>query len=156
MEGEASVDHNRAQEVIMRKLVIALILGLALSATAKEQETIDQLKLRAAAADQKHQPELYSRLAQMQLDSASDLYATNPEQARDLVTQSADSAEKASAACVASGKRDKKTEIDLRQLGKRMDDVIRTWAFDDRAQVESAVKRVETARSKILDRMFEK
>jgi hypothetical protein len=140
----------------MRKLVIALIVGMALTAPAKEPETIDQLKARAAAADSKHQPELFSQLAKMQLDAANNVYGSNPEQARDLVAQSADSAEKASQACVASGKREKKTEIELRQLGKHMDDVIRTWTFDDRSQANSAVQRVEAARSKLLDRMFEK
>jgi hypothetical protein len=140
----------------MRALVVILIFGMALSAVAKEPETIDELKTRAAAADEKHQAELYSRLAKMQLDAADTTYTANPEQARALVQQSAESAEKASQACVNTRKREKKTEIELRELGKHMDDVIRTWPFDDRSLVKDAVQRVETARSKLLDRMFEK
>jgi hypothetical protein len=141
----------------MRKLVTAaIILGIALVASAKEAETIDQLKARAAAAEKNKQPELYSRLAKMQLEAANSVYETHADSARNLVVDSADSAEKAAMASVESKKREKKTEIELRELAKRMDDVARTWAFDDRAPVKSAIERVETARSKLLDRMFQK
>lgn len=140
----------------MRKTVIALILGIALVAAAKDKETIEQLQERAAAAEKGKQAELYAKLAAMQLDAANNIYATNPDQARTFLEQSTDSAEKAAQASIDSGKREKKTEIDLRKLGNRMEDVIRTWAFDDRAQVKPALERVESARSKLLNRMFQK
>jgi hypothetical protein len=142
----------------MQKLVITVLIlfGMASVASAKEPETIDQLKARAATAEQNKQPELYSKLAKQQLEAANEVYGSNAEQARHLVDDTADSAEKASKASLASGKRQKKTEIDLRQLAKRMDDIGRSWAFDDRAPVKAAMERVESARSKILDRMFEK
>jgi|SRR4051812_27251166 hypothetical protein len=142
----------------MRKLFLAIfiVFGIALVASAKEPETIDQLKARAATAEQNKQPELYSKLAKEQLEAANEVYGSNAEQARKLIDDTADSAEKASKASLASGKRQKKTEIDLRQLAKRMDDIGRSWAFDDRAPVKAAMDRVESARSKILDRMFEK
>lgn len=143
--------------MIMRKLVVAVILlGIALVASAKEPETIDQLKARAAAAEQKKQPELYSRLAKMQLESANDVYETHADVARNLISDSADSAEKAATASIKSRKREKKTEIELRELAKRMDDIARTWAFDDRDPIKTAIQRVESARSKLLDRMFQK
>ncbi len=139
-----------------RNLLIAVIVGMTLIAAAKEPETIDQLKARATAADRNKQPELFLRLAKMQLEAANDTYNSSPEQARKLVGDAAESAEKGGQASIDSHKREKKTEIELRELGKRMDDVGRSWAFDDRAPVKTAMQRVETIRSKLLDRMFEK
>jgi hypothetical protein len=141
----------------MRTIVVTLVIfGLSLACFAKEPETLDQLKARAEAADISKQPELYSKLAKQQMEAANDAYATNVEQARNLVNEVADSAEKASATSIKAGRREKKTEIDLRQLGKRMDDISRTWAFEDRTPLKAAADRVEAARSKLLDRMFEK
>lgn len=143
--------------MIMRKLILVmLVCGFALIALAKEPETIEQLKARAEAAEKKKQPELYAKLAKMQAEAANDAYNTNVEQARTLIDDAAKSAEKASQASIETGKRLKKTEIDLRQLGNRMEDIARSWAFDDRAPAKSAIQRVETARSKLLDRMFSK
>jgi len=137
-------------------LVLMIVCGIATIATAKEPETIDQLKARAEAAEQNKQPELYSKLAKMQAEAANDAYNTSAEQARKLMEETAESAEKASGASLATGKRLKKTEIDLRQLHKRMDDIGKTWSFDDRAPVKADMERVEAARSKLLDRMFAK
>jgi hypothetical protein len=143
--------------MIMRKFVIGVVIfGFVLIVSAKETETIDQLKARAAAAEQKKQAELYSQLAKMQLEAANNVYETHADVARNLIADSADSAEKAATASMESKKREKKTEIDLRELAKRMDDIGRTWAFDDRAPIKAAIQRVENARSKLLDRMFQK
>jgi hypothetical protein len=141
----------------MRKLMIAiLICGITSAATAKEPETIEQLKERVAVAKPNKQPELYSKLAKMQAEAANEVYNTSVDQARQLIQDCASSAEKASLASLESGKRQKKTEIDLRELFKRLDDIAKSWNFDDRAPVKDAMQRVEAARSKLLDRMFEK
>lgn len=143
--------------MMTRRLIIAVVLcGITLAATAKEPETMDQLKARAEAADKGKQPDLFSKLAAMQAEAANDAYNTNVDQAKKLIEEAAESAKRASAASLESGKRQKKTEIDLRQLAKRMDDIGKSWAFDDRVPVKTAIQQVEAARSKLLDRMFEK
>lgn len=141
----------------MRNLMIVIMIcGVALATAAKERETIEQLKAHAEAAENGKRAELYAKLAALQAQTADTAYNTNADQARQLIRDSADSAEKASQASLDSGKRQKKTEIDLRQLYKRLDDIAKTWNFDDRAPVKDAMQRVEAARSKLLDRMFEK
>ncbi len=142
----------------MRKLLIALIVGTALVSVAKDKppETIEQLKAQAESADKKKQIELYVKLAQRQLETSNDLYNANPEQARQLFLDSASSADLAAGAAVETNHRLKKTEIELRELAHRMSDIRRTWAFEDRAALDPALQRVETSRSKLLDRMFKK
>lgn len=141
----------------MRKLLI-FIIGLSLFAAAKDTAPLplDQLKAKAESAPKPKQAELYCELAQRQLESANDIYNTNVDQARELFLESATSAELGAQASVESNKKLKQTEIKLRELAKRMSDIRRTWAFEDRAPLDPAIQRVETARSKLLDRMFQK
>ena len=142
----------------MRKSLILLIVGTALLLPAAEKvsPTIEQMKAKAASADKTKQPELYMELAKVQLESSNDIYNANADQARDLFMDAANSAELASKAAIESNKKLKKTEINLRELSHRMSDIRRTWAFEDRAPLDPAIQRVEAARTKLLDRMFQK
>jgi hypothetical protein len=149
----------------MRRLFIAGFVGAALLAglatpriIAKDKpaETLEQLKARAAVADKHKQAELYAELASRQLEAADQQYASNVEQAKALFLASADSAEMASQTALDANHKLKQIEIKLRELSHRMSDVRRTWAFEDRAPVDPAIQRVETARNKLLDRMFQK
>jgi hypothetical protein len=149
----------------MRRVLIAVAVGVTLlgglpapraAAKEKQPETLEQLKARADAAEKHKQPELYAQLAERQLDAADQQYSTNIEQARALFLASAESAELASQAALDGNHKLKQIEIKLRELAHRMSDVRRTWAFEDRAPVDPAIQRVETARNKLLDRMFQK
>ena len=142
----------------MRKLLIAVFIGIALFSAAKEKpaETIEQLKARAESADKKKQIDLYADLAQRQLEAANDAYNTNIDRAKTLFTASAKSAELAAQAALDANHKLKNTEIRLRELSHRMSDIRRTWAFEDRAPLDPDIQRVEAARNKLLDRMFQK
>jgi len=142
----------------MRKLLIAIVVLTTLLVAAKEKvpETIEQLKARATAAEKSKQGALYVELAQRQVESANDLYNANADQAKDLFLEAATSAELASQASLESNHKLKQIEIKLRELSHRMADVRGTWAFEDRAPLDPAIQRVEAARNKLLDRMFQK
>ncbi len=140
----------------MRKLIIALVFGTAILAFAKDKETIAELQTRAAAAEKNKQPELYAELARRQVDAADEMYNDKPEQARLVLEMGIQSAEIAAKASLETGKHLKKTEINLRELSHRLEEVKASWAFEDRDPVKAAIQRVETARSSLLDRMFTK
>ena len=142
----------------MRKVLIVAMLLTAWMASAKSKapETIEELKARAAAADKHKQTELYAELAKRELEDADSAYNTDAEKAKALFNESAKDAELSSQAALDSNHRLKQTEISLRELGHRMSDMRRNWAFEDRSALDPAIQRVETARSKLLDRMFQK
>jgi hypothetical protein len=145
----------------MRRLLIAIFAGSALLAPSlamakSKPETIEQLQARAQAADTRKQVELYAELAARQLEAANQQYNSNIEQAKTLFLDAAHSAELASQAALNANHKLKQTEIKLRELSHRMADIRRTWAFEDRAPIDPAIQRVETARNKLLDRMFQK
>lgn len=63
-------------------------------------------------------------------------------------------AEKAARESMQSRKRQKKTEIGLRRLTKRMKDIVQTLNFEDRAPVQQVIRSVEKARIDLLSSMF--
>jgi uncharacterized tellurite resistance protein B-like protein len=142
--------------MIPRRFLAMAIVGLALFPQARTADTLDQLRSRAASADKGHQPELYSELALKEADAADQAYNTSADTARKLLEESVTAAEKAADAAVETGKRLKRTEIDLRKVSERLESIRRSWAFDDRGPVTAGIQKVEAARSKLLDRMFRK
>ncbi len=135
-----------------------LFLLLAISAwPAEEKESIEALKARAATADGKKQIELMVEVAERQVKAAEVLYAEGKsDQAAVPLKDVVEYSVKACTAAGERGKRMKQTEIAVRKIGKRLEDLRRSVAFDDRAPLANAVETVEKARSDLLQRMFKK
>jgi hypothetical protein len=142
--------------MLTRILIFAVILSNLVTIAAKEPETIEQLEARAQSADKKKQPELYVELSRRQVEAANEAYNTNAEQARATLEQGIKSGEKAADTSIETGKHLKKVEIELRKITTRLVNMQRSWAFEDQHAVQSAVDRMDAARTKILQRMFGK
>lgn len=63
-------------------------------------------------------------------------------------------AEKAGRASITTHKHQKRTEIGLRRLTKRMQDIVHTLNFEDRPPVEQVIKSIDTVRTDLLLSMF--
>lgn len=63
-------------------------------------------------------------------------------------------AEKAGQASITTHKHQKRTEIGLRRLTKRMHDIVQTLNFEDRPPVEKVIKSIEAVRTDLLLSMF--
>jgi hypothetical protein len=70
----------------------------------------------------------------------------------DVVYYSADAAHAANE----SGSRLKPTEIALGKMADKLRTIRRTLAFEDQKPVEDAANRLETLRTELLNRMFDK
>jgi len=141
----------------MRKLLVLVILVSAVgAASGKKPESIDQLAARAAAAKTKKQVDLYVELAKRQLDASDSVYNTSADKAKQLFKDAAKSGVMAAQAALDSNHKLKKTEIRLRELSFHMSEIRKTWAFEDRAPLDADIQSVESARNKLLDRMFKK
>lgn len=140
----------------MRSFVIGFIIVTAIFSSAKDRETIEQLEARAAAAEPGKQSKLYLELSEREVQQADQEYNSNVEQAKSFMEKAIESAEKAADASVQTGKNLKQVEIGLRKLSKRLEDLSRSWAVEDRAPIKAAIQTIDAARSKLLDRMFKK
>jgi competence protein ComGC len=142
----------------MKKLLIIVVVLLAALAWASDkQESIESLKARADQAQPKDQVDLFTRIAERQLDSLDKAFnggTVRQAQAAlaDVITYSVKAAHVSSA----TGKRMKQTEIAMRKISGRLEAIRKTLEVDDRPPLADAVQKLDAARSELLNRMFRK
>ncbi|HXZ80777.1 MAG TPA: hypothetical protein VEG30_12655 [Terriglobales bacterium] len=135
-------------------IILLLLLSVAGLSSA---QSLEEMKARAEAAGGTKQIELYADLARKALEVADQEYTSgNVAQGQAHFFDSATYAEKASEEARQSGKRLKQTEISLRKLAEKMQEIKRSLSVEDRSPIEPAIQRVEQARNKLLERMFGK
>jgi hypothetical protein len=137
------------------RIPLAVLLLSAFAVARNADEPLDVLKVRAESARLQDQPRLFATIARREVNEADGFYTegdvTNAKKAVDEVVRYAG---RAAEAAQSSGKHLKDTEILLRQTARRLDDVRKTLNFEDRPDVEAAVKQVEKSRQKLLEHMF--
>jgi len=142
----------------MKKLLIIVVVLLSALAWAfDKQESIESLKARADQAQPKDQVDLFTRIAERQLDSLDKAFnggTVRQAQAAlaDVITYSV----KAAQVSGATGKRMKQTEIAMRKISGRLEAIRKTLEVDDRPPLADAVQKLDAARSELLNRMFRK
>lgn len=143
--------------MIMRWLPIpmAVLLVAGCLAAKSTEEPLEALKTRAEHARVPEQPHLFATIARREVNEVDRFYTegdiTNATKAVDDLVRYAD---RAAETAQKSGKHLKDTEIVLRETARRLDDVRKTLNFEDRPQVEAAVKQLEKFRQQLLDHMF--
>lgn len=139
----------------MRLTWILCALLLASGAVAKEPETLDQLKARAASAPGERRPLLYAEVVHREVETADKLFTEGAaEQAHAAVKDAVLYAEKSRDALRDQPKKIKDTEIALRKAEHRLNEIRRTLALEDQPQVLAAVDQLASIRKQILDQMF--
>jgi hypothetical protein len=144
----------------MKKWTILILLLLtALAAAAANNEEVESLKARAATAteDANDRVKLFTKVAQLQLKQLSKAYDQgDPGQAEAALRDVLEYGVKAAESSEESRKRMKQTEIAIRKISNRLDDISKTLSFDERQPVASVIKKLENARSNLLHAMFRK
>jgi hypothetical protein len=137
-------------------LTTVLIAGVSVPAAAKN-ESLESLKARAASADSSQQVELFTRVAELQLEQLSVAYEQgNPEQVEAALHDILEYGLKAAKSSQDTGKRMKQTEIAIRKIANRLEDIRKTLSFEERQPVATAIERLESARTDLLHHMFKK
>ena len=145
----------------MRRTSAAIFVFLTVVALAmgkdKYQETIEQLKARAEQAKPRDQVKLFMQVAEREVVDADQLYnAGDFQRAQSLVEDAALSAEKAGEAAMNTNKDVKRTEIAVRKLSTRLQDIWHSLAVEDRPPVKTAADRLEKLDGNLLDHMFKR
>lgn len=140
-----------------RKLLLFICVLLAIPAFADKPESIESLKARAATARDKQQVELFTKIAERQLQEADKAYDDgNVQQAEAALNDVRDYGVKAAQVSAQTGKKMKHTEIALRKISTRLEVIRKTLSVDDRPPVVAALEKLEQARTELLNRMFRK
>ena len=146
--------HRRLHLVLLAALLAA---ALPLAALPNDDEPLPKLKARAEQANGGHRADLFSEVARREMEAADQNFTSgDAAKAHDLVKTALSDAEKAANAAIESHQRLKQTEIHLRKLRQRTEQIRRTLSVDDRPQLEAAEKRMDELLQEMLKHVFAK
>lgn len=135
--------------------MIPLVLMVGLTAFARKEESLDQLKARVDSAALEQRVGLCLEIAERQLVAADKLYSDGKaDEARAAVGETVTYSEKARDASTQTGKKLKNAEISVRKMASKLRDMKRTLNFEDQPPVQDAIEHLERVRSDLLARMF--
>lgn len=137
-----------------KSFFIMLILSLSLTSSG-EQKTVAQLKTEAEHAAPDQQGRLYAELADS-LVPVADKQFTDGESVKGHATvqEILQDATKARDLAIQTRKKMKEIEKALRQCRRRLENMRRTLAAEDRPNVEAVEKQLEKLTEEVLESMF--
>jgi hypothetical protein len=139
-----------------RFLVVLFLVAFA-SATSREDLTVDQLKARVSAASVSDKVHLCVQIAEKQLETVDKFYtAGDLDQAQPALTDVVSFSELARDYSIQSKKHQKQTEISIRAMTRKLNDILHLLSHDDQAPVRDAITHLEKARDDLLTSMFPK
>ncbi len=141
----------------MRALLrIGMVLLLApVACAALADEPLEQLKAKAASSSGGEQAVLCAQVARQEVELANQHFTGgNVDQGHAAVREAVAYAEKAGNAARTSKRKLKQTEMSLRRTARRLSDIGKTLAVDDRPAVEQAVKELQHIQDQLLEVMF--
>jgi polyhydroxyalkanoate synthesis regulator phasin len=133
-------------------IIILLMLSFAAGA---EQKTVDQLKAEAEHASPDQQGRLDAEIAE-KLVAVADKQFTDGESVKGHATvqEILQYATKAHDLVIESRKKMKEAEKSLRECHRRLENMKRTLAAEDRPRVEAVEKQLEKLTEEVLESMF--
>jgi hypothetical protein len=140
----------------------ALGLGLTMLAvpsilTGGEQPTIEELKEKVVDASISDRPVLCIHISERQLDAAGRFYtAGDSEKAQIALADIIAFSEKARDYAIQSHKHEKQSEIAIRKMARKLDDMKHTVSHEDQEQIQTTVDRLQRIRDDLLAAMFPK
>jgi hypothetical protein len=146
---------NKLTSIALAVAIVIVMLPCASAFAEEEKLTLEQLRAIADASNGERCAEYCLDLANVLVEHANQLFADgNPEQGQAEIKSAVNYARKAADGSIQARRREKKTEIALRKLAKRLTDINQTLAIDDRPEVAEAIKSVEKMRSDLLMSLF--
>jgi succinate dehydrogenase/fumarate reductase-like Fe-S protein len=140
--------------MMLKPFSIIILLAYVLSASA-EQKTVDQLKTEAEHASSDQQARLYAEIAD-RLVAVADKQFTDAESVKGHATvqEILQYATKAHDLAIETRKKMKETEKSLRECHRRLENMKRTLAAEDRPRVEAVEKQLAKLTEDVLESMF--
>jgi hypothetical protein len=137
---------------------IVMLLGLAgVTAASQHDASSDDLKARVASTPVGDRPKLCLQIAEKQLDAADKLYAADDvEKAQATLTDVTAYTELARDYAIQAHKHEKQTEIAVRAMTRKLNDILRSLGREDQGAVREALTRLQRVRDDLLAAMFPK
>jgi hypothetical protein len=137
--------------------VAALLAAFLASPTPAKEQTLDELKARLSSTSVGDRPQLCLQIAERQLDDADKLYtAFDSEKAQVSLTDVVTFSELARDYALQSRKHEKQTEIAVRKMTRKLNDLKHVVSRDEQVAVQTAIDRLQRVRDDLLLAMFPK
>jgi hypothetical protein len=138
----------------MRALFSILVILLA-SLSLQAQLTIDQLRARMQQSSGGNKAKFAMQIAAMRVEQAStEFNAGQSDKGHDLIREATELVRVAGDASLEANKKVKDTEISVRKLERRLQEIHRSVSFDDQDEIDESLKMISVVRNQLLDRMF--
>jgi hypothetical protein len=139
-------------------MVIAILIAALTACTALAAEpTLDELKARLTSASPSDKPRLCLEIAELQLNESDKLYAASEdEKGQAAVTDVVTFSEMARDYAIRSHKHEKQTEIAVRGMIRRLNDILHTLPNEDQRPLKDAIGHLQRVRDDLLTAMFPK
>ncbi|HTW57465.1 MAG TPA: hypothetical protein VMD99_05020 [Terriglobales bacterium] len=137
--------------------VAALVAAITARAMPAAEPTLDELKARVSAARIGEKPRLCVEIAERQLTEADKFYAASQnDRGQADLTDVTSFSELARDYAIQSHKREKQTEIAVRGMIRRLNDILHTLPHEEQAPLKGAINRLQRVRDDLLLAMFPK
>jgi len=138
-------------------LVLSIALMTGGGAHARTEPTVEELKARVSSANVGDKPKICLEIAEKQLDTADKLYtADDVEKARLSLTDVVSYSELARDYSIQSRKHQKQTEIAIRTMTRKLNDLLHVLGREEQDPIKDAISHLERARDDLLAAMFPK
>jgi hypothetical protein len=118
---------------------------------------VDELKTRLASANIPDRPRICVQIAERQMAETTKLYAaTEDEKAQAALTDVIAFSELARDYAIQSHKHQKQSEIAVREMIRKLTELMHTLGHDDQAPIRDALTRMDRVRDDLLLAMFPK
>ena len=138
------------------------IFLLSFTATAsyalpRKELSLEEMKARVPHAKPDERTNLCIQIAERQVEAADKLYTDGKtEEAEAAIHDVINYSPQASEAAGQTGHRLKNTEIAMRKMSHRLNDIKRKVPFENQALVQTAIDTLDKIRTDLLSRMFAK
>lgn len=140
-----------------RVAVLAVLMVVACALSFAKELTLEELKERVAGASIAERPALCIEIAERQVEAASRLYgADDVDKAQAALGDVASFSELARDYAIQSHKREKQSEIAVRKMARKLDNLKHSVSRDDQIKIQETIDRLERVRDDLLTAMFPK
>jgi len=149
----------RVWRAVMQPALVITVLVAAWNPVPAlgDEPSVEDLKARLSSASVGDRPRLCVQIAEKQLIAADRFYAQSEiEKGEAALTDVVAFSELARDYAIQSRKYQKQTEIAVRGMTRKLNDLMHTLAHDEREPVQDAIKRLQRVRDDLLIAMFPK
>ncbi len=138
-------------------LPLIAIVALIPSSLFAVDPTIDGLKAKLSSTSIGDRPKLCLQIAEKQMAETSKRYAANEdEQAQPALTDVVAYSELARDYAIQANKHQKQTEIAVREMTRKLNEILQSLGREEQAPVKEAISRLQRIRDDLLAAMFKK